>query len=287
MNVISEAFVDFLGTHALAYKQSHQHSYLNDICAYAIYIKDKSNNTTTDLDKAKNAFLRNFQNVRLGSEGQTNWLTLLDDTEYSIEFAKTTDAQYLCYRFKQPLISTDSLTESDSPLSYEELFNTPVSENMTNTTSNMQYSWMWEVCQNFPPVSAANGDILIDSNYMTQRFFLSNKATANTKNNLFSREDYNKFFVNETMIVHDRSAMTFEDIAMSVGNLTHDRFNAILFVVNPVFEDIVDSADGYPRGMQSITYAVPLMCRIFDTDAILAGNNAVFEPNLNGIVTLE
>jgi hypothetical protein len=64
-----------------------------------------------------------------------------------------------------------------------------------------------------------------------------------------------------------------------------------MYCVNPIFDKRVSEAtfDGkMPKGFRLGTpFAIPVSICTYSQDIILAGNNVVFEPNLNGIVTVQ
>ena len=73
----------------------------------------------------------------------------------------------------------------------------------------------------------------------------------------------------------------------SIGNNVHESFNCLLYCVNPYFEDTVVS-ETLPNGFSGTDFnVVPISLCSYSKDIILAGNNVIFEPNLNGIVTVE
>ena len=268
---ISNSYIDFLGTSALQYSAKFDRPYRNDICVYALSgIRD-----TRDSTKINSNSISKIVDRRLN---QIDW------TDCDFNFAKSTSASYMCYHFKTSDITTESDTEPDTPYSYEELFNTCVLNNMYNSTA-MQYKYIYSA------YNTMQDEYIQPLHKYTDALLLNNfKVTNNLASDReFVRSDYYKFFVSETDVIHSRSVLELtDDTNASVSNRTHASFNCLLYCINPYFDEKIYEDETIPRGFTDTDYnVIPISLCTFSDDIILAGNNIVFEPNLNGIVTVE
>ena len=77
--------------------------------------------------------------------------------------------------------------------------------------------------------------------------------------------------------------------AAAYESSAHDSFNCLLFCVNPNYNsDLASASNNMPKGFTNLQFrTVPISLCTYSQDIILAGNNVVFEPNLNGIVTVQ
>lgn len=268
------AYLDFLCSEANKYFLENKHSYTNDICVYAL---------SASLSAIDNTY-------------SCKAIDYLTDTSFSIfdwnefvnfnetKFVKSNDENFMCYNFQLSNITTESDFEPDNPYSYEELFNDCVLNNMNNSTA-MQYKYIYSAYFNMP-------NITIDKTTTRELALKNFNSTNNVESTTdFARADYYKFFVPETDIVHDRALLELNDEKLAtVGNTSHMPFNCLMYCVNPVY-DCKTSASrltDVPKGFSTdYRHATPISICTFSQDVVLAGNSVVFEPNLNGIVTVE
>lgn len=274
------AYTDFLGSSALKFKQKSHDAYINHICVYALSANRELAFTETDIANSA------ISGITATSLTALNWQDLIDTHNFT--FVKSTVDDFMCYKFKQSDVTTESDDEPDLPYSYEELFNTNVLENLSASTK-MQYKYIYSAYQNSTPESVpASYDFANTKDMLLNNFYATNNMQTTAD---FARADYYKFFVPETDVVHNRSSLelTDENLA-SVGNNLHASFNCLLYCVNPDFDASVEaSTNGLPKGFSDGSYfnAIPISLCTFSQDIMLAGNNVLFEPNLNGIVTVE
>ena len=273
------AYTDFLGASALSYSENFGHSYRDDICVYAISAAltedDKTHTYSNDiLDYLSKVSLSNL-----------SWDLVTQSNQ--IKFAVSNSANFMSYNFKLSDITTESDTESDIPYSYEELFNECVLANMDSSTG-MQYKDIYVSYNSMPneEVSHAYMPGVTTKQLALNNFYTSNNLASSAD---FVRSDYYKFFVPETDIIHNRSMLELNDDALaSIGNQSHDSFNCLMFCVNKNYNEQIQEHSTIPAGFTNSNYKViPISICIFSKDIILAGNNVKFEPNLNGVVTVE
>lgn len=269
------SYADFLGNSALKFKQNTGTAYTDYICVYALSAARIA--TYSDTNIANSA----ISAITATPLDALDWTTLIE--EGTFKFAKSSSAKFMCYKFKLSDITTESDDEPDVPYSYEELFNENVLKNMYSSTG-MQYKYIYSAYNTMTPSSVSG------TTKTTQDLLLNNFKTTNNleSNKDFVRSDYYKFFVPETNVVHSRSMLELNDDTLaSVGNSAHESFNCLLYCVNPHFDDRVES-ETLPNGFSGTDFnAVPISVCTYSKDIILAGNNVQFEPNLNGIVTVE
>lgn len=287
------AFTDFLGLSANR-QLANDIDYKDYICVYAL-----SASRQNDTEVATSA----IRHICIDKLVDLDWNSLIyfGDTR-KFEFVKSDSAHYMCYKFSVSDITTDSDTEPDVPYSYEELFNQCVLNHMS-ASNRMQYGYVHSAYDNSPDVSVTyssfDGRVVTDStkNIMLNDFYNSNSLASISD---FKRSDYYKFYVPETEIVHDTSVLELNDDEMaSVGNSAHASFNTLLYCINPNFNSSALSADEqgelhdrtFPSGFGDNTAsssfnAVPISICTFSQDIMLAGQNVLFEPNLNGIVSV-
>lgn len=269
------SYIDFLGSSALKFKQNTGIAYTNHICVYALSASRIA--TYDDANIADSA----ISAITATPLDTLDWTTLIKEDTF--KFVKSTPEKFMCYKFKLSDITTESDTEPDIPYSYEELFDENVLKHMYSSTG-MQYKYIYSAYNTMVPSSIAS------ATKTTQELLLNNFKTTNNlvSDKEFVRSDYYKFFVPETNVVHDRSMLELnDDILASVGNSVHESFNCLLYCVNPNFDDAYTSA-ALPSGFSGTDFnAVPISICTYSKDIILAGNNVRFEPNLNGIVTVE
>lgn len=264
------AYLDFLGNNAAQYRRDYEHAYTQDICVYAVSASLTANNDNVRSCQA-------IDYITGTSLSKFEWTNIYYYNQ--ISFVKSNDNDFMCYHFQLPDITTESDSEPDIPYSYEEMFNTCVLKNIDKSTA-MQYKYIYNAYDSMPPQTK---DIAM------QTFSSTNNLASTTE---FVRTDYYKLFVPETDIVHDRSLLELNDNELaSVGNYSHSPFNCLMYCINPQFDKRVSEAtfDGkMPKGFKSTTpFAIPISICTYSQDIILAGNNVVFEPNLNGIVTVQ
>lgn len=276
---ICKSYVDFLGAFSQQYSAMFERTYVNDICVYAISAK----RSTQDATQIDNTVLTDITGARYNNiDWQHPWpVSWTSD----ISFAKASSADYLCYKFKLSDITSESDVEPDAPYSYEELFNENVLQHMCESTA-MQYKYIYSAYVNAPRryiQHIGNADEALLNNFKTTNNLESDKE--------FVRSDYYKFFVPETDVVHSRSILELNDNEnASVGNYAHETFNCLLYCINPYFDTKISagSNNGIPKGFLGVDFfAVPISLCTYTKDISLAGNNVQFEPNLNGIVTVE
>lgn len=286
------AFTDFLGLSANNWLDRHS-DYKDCVCVYALSSKRSSDSAVSDESISDTCEARltefNWRNVQ-GTGSATRY-----------EFVKSDSAHYMCYKFSLSDITTDSDTEPDVPYSYEELFNQCVLNHMS-ASDKMQYGYIYSVYDNSPTgVSATYNSfsrVMTTSatrDLMLNDFYNSNSLVSTAD---FKRSDYYKFYVPETDIVHDTSVLELNDGDLaSVSNSAHASFNTLLYCINPNFNSSALSADSegelydraFPSGFgdaETNFNAVPISICTFSQDIMLAGNNVLFEPNLNGIVSV-
>lgn len=259
------SYLDFIGNKAAQYYAINSRSYINDFCVYALSANLIENNNVREcktLNDLTSAALFNF-----------SWKNYTSGND--INFAKSNDNQFMCYHFALSNITTESDSEPDFPYSYEELFDQSITGHLSASNA-LQYKYIWE---------AYTENTTSLKNDMKNTFYTTNNV-ANTSG--FNRTDYYKFFVPETDIVHDRSLIELHDDSLaSVSNFAHDSFNCLLYCINPLFSDSINNK--YPKGFNSndSRQAIPVSICTYSQDITLAGNNIMFEPNLNGLVTVE
>ena len=275
------AYTDFLGTSALKFKQQSNSAYIDHICVYALSAKREISFDEADI---QNSVIATVTSVNLTG---LNWVNLLNANNF--KFVKSNSAEFMCYRFKQSDVTTESDDEPDLPYSYEELFNQNVLQNMQSSTK-MQYKYIYSAYQNSTskPVPASY-DFADTKDMMLNNFYVTNnmQTTAN-----FARSEYYKFFVPENDVIHNRSCLELtDDNLAAISNSAHASFNCLLYCINPDFDATTAAAGSntLPKGFANGKYfkAIPISLCTYSQDIILAGNNVIFEPNLNGIVTVE
>ena len=274
------SYTDFLGISALNFKTKSSSAYTDHICVYALSASRTLNYDPVDIDNAV------ISAVTATPLTGLNWQTFLNSGKF--KFVKSNSAEFMCYRFKQSDITTESDNEPDLPYSYEELFNQNVLQNI-NASTKMQYKYIYDEytrgeSKNIPSMQTNTKNLLLNNFYVTNNM----QTTAD-----FNRSDYYKFFVPETDIVHNRSCLELNDDNLAaIGNSAHESFNCLLYCINPDFNATTAAAGSntLPKGFTNCRYikaAVPISLCTYSQDIILAGNNVLFEPNLNGIVTVE
>lgn len=271
------AYTDFLGVSALSYSKNFGHTYRDDICVYAIsaaLTEDAETHTYS------NDILNYLSNVSLHN---LSWDNVTQSNQ--IKFAVSNSANFMSYNFKLSDITTESDTEPDVPYSYEELFDECVLKNIDASTA-MQYKQIYKSYQDM-----TNIQTIAPLGKTTQELLYNNFKTTNNlaSDTDFVRSDYYKFFVPETDIIHNRSMLELNDDTLaSIGNQSHDSFNCLMFCVNKNYDEKIQEHSTIPAGFTNSDYkVVPISFCIFSKDISLAGNNIQFEPNLNGIVTVE
>ena len=187
------SYTDFLGTSALQFKTKSHSAYTDHICVYALSASRTANYDVVDIDNAV------ISAITAEPLKTLNWQTLLNSGKF--KFVKSNSAEFMCYRFKQSDITTESDDEPDLPYSYEELFNQNVLQNMKSSTK-MQYKYIYSAYQNSTskPVPASY-DFANTKDMMLNNFYVTNNMQTTAD---FNRADYYKFFVPETDIVHNR-----------------------------------------------------------------------------------
>lgn len=279
------AFTDFLGLSAKR-QLTNNIDYKDYICVYAL-----SASRQNDTEVAISA----IRNICVDKLVTLDWKSLYSsDGIQKFEFVKSDSAHYMCYKFSLSDITTDSDTEPDVPYSYEELFNQCVLNHMS-ASDKMQYDYIYSAYKSSPAVSVTYSSFssseVVSSNtheLMMNDFYNSNSLVSTAD---FKRSDYYKFFVPETDIVHDTSILELNDGELaSVSNSAHASFNTLLYCVNPCFDSSVSNDKFYPSGFgdaETTSFnAVPISICTFSQDIVLAGQNVMFEPNLNGIVSV-
>ena len=282
-------FIDFLGLSAKTLADEYALDYRDCICVYAL-----SANRGVD-SVVKDEFLKKLCTDRtIDLDASIN--------DYGLKFVKSDSANYMCYKFSLSDIATDSDTEPDVPYSYEELFNQCVLDHVSSS-NRMQYGYVHSAYDNSPSTvyvtfSSFDGTIVTSStkDLMLNDFYNSNSLVSTAD---FKRSDYYRFYVPETEIVHDTSVLELNDGELaSVSNSAHAAFNTLLYCINPSFDSSALSANedgelkdrafpiGFGDAQSSSFNAVPVSICIFSQDIMLAGQNILFEPNLNGIVSV-
>lgn len=271
----SKAYVDFLGLNAYDYANKYNHSYINDICVYAVSAANPS------------AFVEAIHNAKL-----TDYIVEALTGDAIATFALTDSASYMCYHFDVAEVDTESDSESDSPYSYEELFNTPITANLYKS-EDTQKSYEWSAMNSMPTVTVhytAGAAYTVPTSAFVSHYLATNKVDSTSS---FSRTDYYKMNVPETYVVHDRSTVQLNDTSATIGNFKHDVFNALLYCINPAYSATTEGTlRGMPYGIANYIAssgfnAIPIAACTMTHDTILAGNNTIIEPNLNGLITLE
>ena len=274
------SYTDFLCTSAVKFKAKAGKAYTDYICVYALSANRTASYDDIDIDN------NTISAVTATPLTSLNWQTLLNEGKF--KFVKANSAEFMCYQFKQSDITTESDDEPDLPYSYEELFNQNVLQHISASTK-MQYNYIYSAYSNanaeqIPSVGKTTKDLMLNNFYVTNNM----QTTAD-----FNRSDYYKFFVPETDIIHNRSCLELTDDSLAaIGNNLHESFNCLLYCVNPSFDAATAAGTNngkLPKGFTNGTYinAVPISLCTYSQDIILAGNNILFEPNLNGIVTVE
>ena len=271
------SYTDFLGSSALKFKTKKGSAYTDHICVYALSaIRTVTYGDTSIANSAISA-------ITATPLDELSWSTLT--AEHKFKFVRSNSAEYMCYKFKLSDVTTESDDEPDIPYSYEELFNETVLNNMYSSTA-MQYKYIYSAYQtsqtDVVPHMGKTVKELLSNNFKTTNNLASDKD--------FVRSDYYKFFVPETDVIHNRSMLELNDDSLaSVGNTSHEAFNCLLYCVNSEFDSSTAAAvNGMPKGFSNTTdKVIPISLCTFSKDIILAGNNVQFEPNLNGIVTVE
>lgn len=278
------AFTDFLGLSANR-QLANDIDYKDCICVYAL-----SASRQNDTEVATSA----IRNICIDKLVDLDWNSLIySDSAKKFEFVKSDSAHYMCYKFSLSDIITDSDTEPDVPYSYEELFNQCVLNHMS-ASDKMQYGYIYSAYKTSPEVnvtySSFSSSEVVNSNtnkLMMNDFYNSNSLASTAD---FRRSDYYKFYVPETDIVHDISVLELNDGDLaSVSNSAHASFNTLLYCINPNFNNNVSEDKSYPSGFgdaETGFNAVPISICTFSQDIMLAGQNVLFEPNLNGIVSV-
>lgn len=279
------AFTDFLGLSANK-QLANNTDYKDCICVYAL-----SASRQNDTEVAVSA----IRNICVDKLVDLDWNSLIySNGVQKLEFVKSDSAHYMCYKFSLSDITTDSDTEPDVPYSYEELFNQCVLNHMS-ASDKMQYNYIYSAYKTSPEVGvtyssfSSNDVVSSNTNKLMMNDFYNSNSLASTAD--FKRADYYKFFVPETDIVHDTSILELNDGDLaSVSNSAHASFNTLLYCINPSFDNAVSEDKVYPSGFgdaQASSFnAVPISVCTFSQDIILAGQNILFEPNLNGIVSV-
>jgi len=273
------SYTDFLGTSALKFKDITNSAYTDHLCVYALSASRVL--SVDNIDIANSA----ISAITASPLTSLDWTTLKNTCKF--DFVSANSAEYMCYKFKLPNLITESDDEPDSPYSYEELFDETVLDHMDSSTA-MMYSFIYEAYTQMTPSSISGTD------KTSQDLLLNNFKTTNNlgSDKEFNRSDYYKFFVPETDVVHDRSLIELNDDTLaSVGNTSHATFNCILYCINPDFDAAVSAKqNNMPKGFANSRYTgrvIPISLCTYTRDISLAGNNIQFEPNLNGIMTVE
>lgn len=271
------SYTDFLGNSALQFKTDSGSAYTDHICVYALSAIREISFDNTDIANSAISAITATPITAL------DWATILAEGKF--KFVKSSSAEYMCYKFKMSDITTESDVEPDVPYSYEELFNENVLTHMQSSTG-MQYKYIYQAYTDMTPTAISG------STKNSQQLLLNNFKTTNNleSDKEFVRSDYYKFFVPETDVVHSRSMLELNDDTLaSVGNTSHESFNCLLYCINPDFDPSTADTNGLPKGFANgtIMNAVPISVCTYSKDIILAGTNVQFEPNLNGIVTVE
>lgn len=274
------AYTDFLGSSAFKFKQKTGNAYTDHICVYALSANRIASFDETDIANTA------ISGITATSVTSLNWYNLLSAGTF--KFVKSNNDQFMCYKFKQSDVTTESDDEPDLPYSYEELFNTNVLNNLSASTK-MQYKYIYNAYSDSTPSAIpASYDFNNTKDMMLNNFYVTNNMQTTAD---FARSDYYKFFVPETDVIHNRSCLELtDDNLASIGNTLHESFNCLLYCVNPDFDSSVSAnVSGLPKGFSGGTFfnTVPISVCTFSRDITLAGNNVMFEPNLNGIVTVE
>lgn len=291
------AFTDFLGLSANK-QLAIGRDYKDYICVYALSAS-RQNDTEVATSAVKHMCVDKLVDL--------DWNSLIYSNDVQkFEFVKSDSAHYMCYKFSLSDITTDSDTEPDVPYSYEELFNQCVLNNMS-ASDKMQYGYIYSAYKTSPEVevtysSFSSSEVVSsNTNKLMMNDFYNLNSLASTAD--FRRSDYYKFYVPETDIVHDTSVLELNDGDLaSVSNSAHASFNTLLYCINPCFNSSAVSAkynaDGivestgyraFPLGFGDADKsfnAVPISICTFSQDIMLAGQNVLFEPNLNGIVSV-
>ncbi len=210
----------------------------------------------------------------------TKWIDLWLDNKFDntndVIFTKASSAKYMCYNFKLSNVETESDNEPDAPYSYEEMLNQNVQKNISASTG-MQYNYIYSAYQGVYDYS--------NRTRLMNNFAVTNNMASTTD---FVRSDYYKFFVPETEILHNRTMLTLNDDTMaSVGNTRYEPFNCVMYCVNPIFDNSVIQNRVTPIGFEDNMSIIPISITTFDNPIMHRGDNVIFEPNLNGIVTAE
>ncbi len=272
------SYIDFLGASACNFTSRFGKNYTNYICVYALSAK-RSSEYQHDLDETV------IHDLTAQPLTSFNWNNITN----RIKFAVADSDNYMCYKFKLSNVNTESDDEPDAPYSYEELFNECVLDNMYSSTA-MQYKHIYSAYSEMTPTPIAG------MGKTTQELALNNFKTTNNlaSDKDFVRSDYYKFFVPETDVIHNRSMLELSDGELaSVSNRSHDVFNCLLYCINPCYDNKIRYDVSHnrinPSGFNSrdAFQAVPISICTYSQDVSLAGNNIQFEPNLNGIVTVE
>jgi len=259
----TETFIDFLGFSAATYTGHDGGSYNEDLCVYLLSAADPS--------------------ATIAKVAETDDFTNLSEASLTAKYVLSDDYHYMCKRFDQANVDTDSDTESDNPVSYDELFNVPVSARMS---SSLMYGKMWDACNEATgEFSKSVGAIAKNqkfSTYLKERFLMTNHAAGLTE---YASEDYYKFGIDSTSIKHNRSYLAIDDQTKSIYNASYAPFNCMLFCINKNFDSTTaNREDNSPKGMKN---AIPVCMSCLDGTHIIAAENIELEPNLNGIVTTE
>ena len=274
------SYTDFLGNSALNFKTKAKNPYTRYICVYALSAYRTPSIESTDIDNIA------ISDITAKPLSELDWQTMINMGYF--KFVSANYAEFMCYKFKMSDITTESDSEPDVPYSYEEFFNDNVLNHMSASTA-MQYKHIYEEYTNSTPQTLI-GTTKTSKDLLINNFKTTNNLVSDTE---FARSDYYKFFIPETDIVHDKSVLELNDGDLaSVSNSAHASFNCLLYCINPDFDASIEAGtDGkLPKGFVNCPYidaAIPISICTYTKDISLAGNNVQFEPNLNGIVTVE
>lgn len=266
---VCEAYINFLGLSAFAYPSVYDKTYMDDICVYAL----SANRQAADVNP-----ITACNRVITTKLNDLSWRTYTAFGDFT--FAKSNSAEFMCYKFKQHSVTTDSETEPEAPYSYEEFLNQPVLQHVDKSTS-MQYSYIWSAYSNAEITGAHRVEI---EKLLNNSFYRSTNLNSIVN---FDRADYYRLFVPETDIIHDTSILQLDDdAAATTDNACYDSFNTLLYCINPKFDKKYENVNDLPAGFNT-NEVIPISVCSFTEDIVLAGKYIQFEPNLNGIVSVK